>query len=215
MKWLNALMKLKEQTRLCKICFEPINDYSLMSLIQTKTTICKKCLNDLVPVLQKFEVLGCHALSIFSYDEVIQKYLYQFKACFDFEIKELFLSRFKKELSVKYSNFIMIPIPSYKYDDETREFNHVVEMFECLHLPMMKIIIKTHKFKQATNKSEKRKEISKHLELSSQPDLTGKKVLIVDDVYTTGSTMKAAIKLVETLHPKTIEVLVMSKTILK
>ena len=203
------------QTNLCKICFKEIKDYSLYSLIQTNTNICKKCIDELVPVFQKFDVLGYHGLSIFAYDEIIQKYLYQFKGCFDFEIKELFLSRFKTELSIKYSNRIMIPIPSYKYDDETREFNHVIEMFSCLHLPIKKVLIKTHKFKQALNNSRKRKEISKHLELSEQCDLSGKRVLLVDDVYTTGSTMKAAIRLIEKLNPKSIEILVMSKSILK
>lgn len=109
----------------------------------------------------------------------------------------------------------MIPIPSYIYDDEAREFNHVIEMFNCLGLPMKKILIKTHKFKQALNNSSKRKEISKHLEVFGEHDLSGKKVLLVDDVYTTGSTMKAAIRLIEKLNPKSIEILVMSKTILK
>jgi len=44
---------------------------------------------------------------------------------------------------------------------------------------------------------------------------TGDKILIVDDVFTTGATVQGIIKLVKTLNPKKIRVLVMSKTFLK
>ena len=57
-----------------------------------------------------------------------------------------------------------------------------------------------------------RRDISKYMELIDRPDLFNKKILLVDDVYTTGSTMKAAIDLVKQLHPKKIKVLVISKT---
>jgi len=38
-------------------------------------------------------------------------------------------------------------------------------------------------------------------------------VLLVDDVYTTGATMRAMIDLVKSRGAKTIQILVMSKTI--
>ena len=109
----------------------------------------------------------------------------------------------------------MVPVPSYKQDDEIREFNHVEEMFKILNLPIRKMIVKTKKVKQATSTSNKRKEIGKHLVLVDNSDLSKYKILLVDDVYTTGSTMKACIRLIEKLHPKKIEVLVMSKTEIK
>ena len=79
----------------------------------------------------------------------------------------------------------------------------------------LNILIKTNHFKQASNTANKRKEIEKYIELSERPDLTKKKVLLVDDVYTTGSTMRSAIRLIKELHPRCIKVLVMSKTIFK
>lgn len=113
---------------------------------------------------------------------------------------------------MRYSGYKIIPIPSYKGDDETRGFNHVVEVFKTMGLEMLPIIEKTAHFKQAEHKAKKRNEISKYLVTKDKVDLRKSKVLIVDDIYTTGSTMKAAINLVEKLDPKDIKVLVLAKT---
>jgi predicted amidophosphoribosyltransferase len=40
-----------------------------------------------------------------------------------------------------------------------------------------------------------------------------KKILIVDDVFTTGSTVKSMIRLLERYKPKKIQILLLSKTI--
>ena len=71
---------------------------------------------------------------------------------------------------------------------------------------------KTAHFKQAEHKARKRSEISKYLVLKKEINLEKDKVLLVDDIYTTGSTMRAAINLVEKLNPKQIRVLVFAKT---
>lgn len=88
----------------------------------------------------------------------------------------------------------------------------MIEAFKLLDLKVIDIIEKTAHFKQANNTGKKRREIKKYLRLKEEIDLTNKKVLIVDDIYTTGATMNAAIKLVEKLNPKKIRVFVLAKT---
>ena len=106
----------------------------------------------------------------------------------------------------------MIPAPSAKKADNERGFNHVEEMFECLHLKQMKCIHKKGEVKQADLTTKERKKIAKHLYIDDV-DLRHKKILIVDDVFTTGSTIKAMIDLVRQKGAKKIKVLLMSKTI--
>lgn len=127
-------------------------------------------------------------------------------------MKAVFLNLFFKEIGTLFKGYKMIPIPSYEEDDKIRGFNHVIEAFESLGLKMLKILEKTAHHKQATKGAKNRKEIIKYLSIKEPVNLTKEKVLLVDDIYTTGSTMKTALNLVEKLHPKEIRILVLAKT---
>lgn len=198
--------------KVCKICFKTIKIDDFCRLFSKNICICAACQELLEPKFISFKVNQYKALAIYEYSDYIKNLIYLYKGCFDYEMREVFLNLFYKELKILYSGYIVIPIPSYKEDDETRGFNHVVEAFNYLGLKMMPIIVKTAHHKQAEKGAKKRKEINKFLALSESPDLSMKRVLLVDDIYTTGSTMKSAINLVEKLNPKEIKILVLAKT---
>lgn len=202
---------MKPKTSICKICFKPIESNSLHSLL-VEPTICHKCFNKFSPVFQKFRVDGVNALSIFNYDQTIQELLFQFKGCFDYELRTVFIEYFLSYLRFKYFGYVVIPAPSHVSHDEKRGFNHVVEIFKSLKLPILQIIKKNTEEKQSNLTAKERANIYKHLSIDNGHQIINKKVLLVDDVYTTGSTMKAMIKLVRQFNPKKIEVLVLSKT---
>ena len=174
--------------------------------------VCSNCQNELEPLFIKFKVDGYKAVSIYEYTPFIKNLFYTYKGCFDYELNEAFLNMFYKEIRLKYRGYKVIPIPSYKEDDDKRGFNHVVESFKKLNLEALPIIEKTAHHKQADRTALERAEIYKYLCLKSHQKLEKDKVLIVDDIYTTGATMKAAINLIEKLNPKEIRVLVLAKT---
>lgn len=203
---------LNQYKRTCKLCFETMRDDDLAHIITPNLLLCRKCYQKLIPKFIRFNVNNYKALSFYQYDEDIKSLLYQLKGCFDYELAGVFLDRYAKYYRLIFDGYIIVPIPSYLKDDEIREFNHVVEMFSFLKLPMERAIVKTEHFKQADHNYYQRKEIGKYMVLKENLNLKDKKVLLVDDVYTTGSTMKAAVKLIESLHPKDIKILVMSKT---
>ena len=175
--------------------------------------MCDNCQRLLEPKFIKFKVDGYDALAIYNYTDYIKNQIYIYKGCFDYEMKDVFLNLFIRELSILYKGYIVVPAPSYIKDDEARGFNHVEEVFKMLNLPMKKALIKTSHFKQAEKGAKKRQQIRKHLALSSGINLENEKVLLVDDIYTTGATLRSAINLLEKLNPKTFKVLVLAKTI--
>ena len=125
----------------------------------------------------------------------------------------MFLSRYLTYLKLLYRGYIVVPVPSNKIDDTKRGFNHVVEIYKSLGLPMVDALIKVKNEKQSSKSKKNRLNIDTVIVGQNLEKLYGKKVLIVDDVYTTGATMHKAISVIKEASPKQIKVLVIAKTI--
>ena len=205
-------MTLSPTTKYCKICFKEIRIDDFSRLFDGDICICDKCQAEFEPKFISFKVNGYDALSIYEYTPFIKNQTYLYKGCYDYELNETFINLYYKEIKARFSGYKIIPIPSYEEDDKRRGFNHVIEAFKKLGLEVLPIITKTAHHKQADLSAKKRNEISKYLVLNNKNGLDKFKVLIVDDIYTTGATMKAVVDLVERLNPKGIKILVLAKT---
>ena len=197
---------------ICKLCFKKIRETSFIHLIRRDLCLCENCYNEMKPTFKRFYLLRHKGTALYDYTSAIRSRLYQFKGCYDIEISTIFIDRYKYYFRLKYHGFLIIPAPSYSEDNEQRGFNHVIEMFKTIGLPIVEAFIKTEHHKQTESGFLGRQEIGNYIKLNGNPDLRNKKLLLVDDVFTTGSTLKSLITLLEPLHPKTIEILVMSKT---
>lgn len=206
----NVLEKYQNQTHFCKICFKPIKQKSLYTLLNNGL-ICDDCLSRFSPKFRKFKVDDVKALTLFDYDVFMRELIYKFKGCFDFELGSIFIEAYKREIRKLFDGYTIVPAPSYKEDDNTRGFNHVVEIFRPLGLEIVEAFEKTEKFKQADHNFKGRQQISKYIKLKKDVKLRDK-VLLVDDIYTTGSTMKAMIFLMKSFNLKSLRVLVLCKT---
>lgn len=209
------MTKLKEPTKVCKICLKNFKNLTFFSMIHNDYCLCNDCRKRLKPRFIKFKHDGYPCMAIYEYDEDIKSLIYQIKGCYDIELSEIFLKEITSELKLLYYGRCIVPIPSYFEEDLKREFNHVIEIFNDLKLPVLPLLIKSENIKQASLKKSQRKNIAKVLKMSDIEKVQNKRILIVDDIYTTGSTIDAAIKLIQQGKPKSVEVLVIAKTRLK
>ncbi|MCD8203564.1 MAG: hypothetical protein LUB56_00330 [Coprobacillus sp.] len=150
---------------------------------------------------------------LYNYDQNIRDLIYRYKGCNDYELKDAFIKRFSFWLRMKFSGYTIVPAPSSKEKEEERGFQHVEEVFSALKFKINQCFIKTSDFKQSSLTVNERKEVASKLEIVNGQSVKGKRILIVDDIYTTGSTVKAMISKLEPYHPKDIKVLVVAKTI--
>ena len=204
-------MTLKKETRHCKICFEKfsVNTYTKLEICDQ--ILCKKCLKKFKPRFIHYKIDDVKALAIYNYDDTMRQLIYQFKGCDDYELYPVFLGMYKTALRLLYHSYYLVPIPSSSEDDKRREYNHVKEMFGVLGLPILDILYKVDNFKQSDHTANGRKHIIEHMKVRKDIDISNKKILIVDDISTTGNTLKAAIKLLKELHPKKIRILTLCK----
>ena len=110
-----------------------------------------------------------------------------------------------------FSAFILIPIPLYIKRLRWRGFNQAEEiakeLSKFLNLPVYSnCLIKTKKtLPQVELNHEQRKENIKNAFSVKKPELIkNKKILLIDDIYTTGSTMEEAAKVLKRAGAKEV-----------
>ena len=194
----------------CKLCFEKIHFNGINALIIIRM-ICQMCYNGFDLIIKKEYINGLEVRYLYDYNEFLKKNFYLLKGCYDIELKDMFLDRWKYILRLIYKGYLLVPVPSYFESDNKRGFNHVEEIFSSLKLISNKCLKKTKDIKQANLSKKQREKIDKVLIIENGEILKGKKVLIVDDIYTTGSTLNACINLVRKYYPKVLKCLILCK----
>jgi competence protein ComFC len=164
------------------------------------------------PKMRLWYVEGIPVRCLYDYNEEIRSLLYQFKGCFDIELGPVFLAYQAPMLRFLYHGYTLVPAPSYQEKNEVRGFNHVELMFAPLRLPFLHPIIKVDDVKQASLHWEQRQHIGSHLRWDDTVSVRGKKILFVDDLFTTGATAKACANLLQEHGAKYVQILVMGYT---
>lgn len=195
---------------ICKVCLKEMTTPSFLSFFSKENIMCPECQNKFRPVFRKVSKLDGNIYVLYHYDETIRSLLYQFKVADDYEIYSVFLGRFAPYLRLKFHDYILVPAPSVSTDNERRGYNHVEMMFSVLKLPLVRAVKKINSNKQTNRTKRERYQIKDDLALEDNINLAGKKVLLIDDVLTTGSTLNTMEQLIKTLKPAKIEKLVLS-----
>lgn len=207
----NVLTKSNSVTAICKICFKDIKRKTLSSLFENEPCICSKCLKELNPDIRRFKEHGYKYRSIYSYNEKVRSLIFQFKGCFDIELAPIFLSKQSLFLKMLYFGYVLCAAPSYSERDKERGFNHVVEIFKSIGLPIIYPFIKEEDIKQADLNHEERANIKKYIKWNDRYSVAGKNVLFVDDIITTGFTSKTCMDLLKAKGAKKVKALILAR----
>jgi len=110
-----------------------------------------------------------------------------------------------------FQDYILVPIPLHKKKLKKRGFNQASEiakeLSENLKIPVFNdALIKTKQTPAQVNlKKEEREENIKGVFLCQKPELVmGKKILLIDDIFTTGSTMEQCARLLKEAGAKVV-----------
>ena len=208
---------------ICGIC-EKIN----------KDGLCPKCNLELkkqaeVNILQKEEIE-----ENIKKEKYFEELMYIFK--YEGQVRKLILDYKFNEKSYLYKTFVnfllknekifenikkydkIIPVPISKKRNKERGYNQsrliAEEIANKTNLELVNnCLIKTKNIIEQSklNKEDRQQNIQGVYSLQNERLITKQKILLVDDIYTTGSTVNECCKILQQANPKTIGVLVLAK----
>ena len=187
------------------------------------TWICPKCYVLLKKNLKFYSIneKGYILYFLSFYEGTIRNLLLSFKFKEKAYIANLFVEILKKnkEFSKKIEDYdYIISVPMHKKKQANRGYNQTEVIADQLektlkikHLKKCLIKIKQNQ-KQSTLTEKQRIENVKNVyKLENKNEIYNKRILLLDDIYTTGSTVKACIDELKKGKPKIIDVLVIAK----
>ena len=200
----------------------------------SKDALCPKCNLELKKqaeenILQKEEIE-----ENIKKEKYFEELMYIFK--YEGQVRKLILDYKFNEKSYLYKTFVnfllknekifenikkydkIIPVPISKKRNKERGYNQSMliaeEIANKTNLELVNnCLIKTKNIIEQSklNKEDRLQNIQGVYSLQNERLITKQKILLVDDIYTTGSTVNECCKILQQANPKTIGVLVLAK----
>lgn len=191
-----------------------------LTLSDKSIIICQTCNNKIIPMMPISFIENNKIYSIYSlgrYEGPLKNILTA-KYAKDISPYLFFAEKMINYINVKNILFdIIVPVPQHPLKQAQRWFNHSNELAAILSIhykkPVFKNILCSKKTKQSTLSYKDRIKLDSETFIVIEPkQFDGKDILIVDDVFTTGSTIKALIHSMKAAKPRSINVIVAAKT---
>ncbi|MET3697658.1 competence protein ComFC [Bacillus oleivorans] len=135
--------------------------------------------------------------SLFLYNEFLKEIISQYKFRGDYALANIF----KRGINLKIKQLkpdLIVPIPLSKERLQERGFNQAEGiLIEAGGLTFSSLLTRQHSEKQSKKARDERLLQENIFQWSSDQSITDKSVLILDDIYTTGATIRHAAKILK------------------
>ena len=155
-------------------------------------TICQRC-EEKFQWIETQEEEGTS--SLFHYNETMKDFLHCYKFLHDVLLAHVFNQVLQQHL--KNEKAIIVPIPMHPESLKKRTFAHVDELLKAAHIPFEHYLIKITAEQQSLKSRQERLQTPQLFKVIERSKIKDKKFLLIDDIYTTGTTIQHAKKALE------------------
>lgn len=198
---------------ICKCCFKTINNTTISSILIKDICLCPTCYKQFDYNLTITKFLDYNLTYLTIYKKPLSSFLIQYKENLDYELKDVFFNYFTLYIKIRYFSYYIVLVPSSESKIKNRGFNHLKSMCEQFHIPFLDVLSKDDTLDQKKKNLNERKNVSKYIHIKNGELIKGKKILLIDDVFTSGNSLKACINLINKYNPKKLEILVLCKDV--
>ncbi|KMY51854.1 ComF family protein [Peribacillus loiseleuriae] len=197
--WKNLLMKEQERS-ICAECFRKLDPISgelcqicsrVLSAEFRRDTLCLDCHRwEQNPNWQGFLTAN---RSLFHYNDFMKEQIAKFKYRGDYAIAEAF-SPFIKDalLPLTFDSIVVIPLSHERLQE--RGFNQAEALAVTAGQACIQPLTRIHSEKQSKKSRRDRINLPQVFQITDPEIMSGQRILLLDDIYTTGSTLRHAAK---------------------
>lgn len=131
--------------------------------------------------------------SLFHYNEFLKETIAKYKYRGDYALAEVFAFYLMDcLLQLDYDRITVIPLSDERLKE--RGFNQAQALLDVSKMECLQLLTRIHTEKQSKKSRQERISLPQVFQVTDAPIIQGKSIVIVDDVYTTGSTLRHAAK---------------------
>lgn len=150
-------------------------------------TICQCCEAQFEKVDQQHKP---NVTTLYHYNDAMKDYIHRYKFLHDIVLAHVFNIALHAQL--KNEKRLIIPIPMHEQGLKRRTFAQVDELLKAAHIPFQHHMTKQTDEQQSKKTRAQRLETAQLFRVNDPNAIKDKDILLIDDIYTTGTTMQHA-----------------------
>lgn len=128
--------------------------------------------------------------ALYHYNEPMKDFLHRYKFLKDVVLAEVFREQIHQYL--KNEQAIIVPIPMHPEKLKERTFAHIDELLNAANIPYTHLLEKKSSITQSSKSKIEREQSEQLFKLKANAKVEVTHYLLIDDIVTTGTTLKHA-----------------------
>lgn len=198
----SQLIEIKGET--CDICNRPFEKIEPLYIINNRCLDCVRWEED-----DNWKGYLLKNVSLYEYNDFLREIISQYKFRGDYILAKMFSQKIQQKLP---PDVFLVPVPLSTERQFERGFNQSEALIIEAGQTPKHFLERTHSEKQSKKSRHDRIHIPQVFQIKEGREISDKNILLIDDIYTTGSTLRHAAKILIQAGAKSVSSLTLARS---